>query len=98
VEAYRNVLPEGTAELASAIFEEPLPEWILFASSSAVENILSLASRDVLRRVAIGTIGPITSRTVIKYGLSVKAEASVHTVEGLVDAVVRSTQNQPVLQ
>jgi uroporphyrinogen III methyltransferase / synthase len=89
VEAYRNVLPPETAQKASVIFREPYPDWVLFASSSAVENLVVSVGREPLSHVAIATIGPVTSQTVRKHGLTVKAEAAVHTVAGLIETVVR---------
>ncbi|MFL6465646.1 MAG: uroporphyrinogen-III synthase [Bryobacteraceae bacterium] len=89
VEAYRNVLPPETAQKAANIFREPYPDWVLFASSSAVENLLALTGPEPLQKVSIGTIGPVTSQTVIKSGLTVTTEATVHSIPGLVDAVIR---------
>jgi uroporphyrinogen III methyltransferase/synthase len=87
VEAYRNVVPAEAAEKAACIFREPYPDWVLFASSSAVDNLVHLIGLDRLRDIRIGTIGPITSKTVCKHGLSVAAEAEPHTMEGLVEAL-----------
>jgi uroporphyrinogen-III synthase len=89
VEAYRNVLPDGLAETASLVFRDPLPDWVLFASPSAVENLASLVQMQVVKRVKIATIGPVTSKAVEKYGLTVTAEADTHDIEGLVSAVER---------
>jgi uroporphyrinogen-III synthase len=89
VEAYRNVLPDGAANQAAPVFSEPLPDWVLFASSSAVENLVALVDVQKLQRMKIGTIGPITSATVQKFGLSVAAQANPHDTGGMVDAVVR---------
>ena len=91
VEAYRNVLPDEAAERARLIFQHPYPDWVLFASSSAVDNLVRLAGTEALRNLKIATIGPITSKTVLKYGLEVSAEAGTHTAGGLVDSVIRST-------
>jgi len=87
VEAYRNILPPETAQRVASIFHEPYPDWVLFASSSAVENLLALIGPEPLRNVSIATIGPATSQTVMKAGLSVRIEAAVHTVPGLVEAI-----------
>jgi len=87
VEAYRNVVPEGAAARAAEVFSEPLPDWVTFASSSAVDHLVKLVDAAILRRVKIATIGPVTSATVRKHGLNVTAEAEIHTVEGLVDAL-----------
>ena len=88
VDAYRNVIPAEAAAGVAAAFRDPLPDWVLFASSSAVDRLASLCELAILRRLRIGTIGPVTSATVRKLGLPVHAEAHPHTVEGLVDAVV----------
>jgi uroporphyrinogen III methyltransferase/synthase len=87
VEAYRNVVPQEAAEKAAGIFQEPYPDWVLFASSSAVDNLVQLITVDRLRHTRIATIGPITSKTVRKHGLSVAAEAEIHTAQGLIDAL-----------
>jgi uroporphyrinogen III methyltransferase/synthase len=88
VEAYRNVLPSGAAVEAAAIFCEPYPDWVTFASSSAVHNLVHLIGTEPLQRVKIATIGPVTSDTVRQHGITVTAEAEVHTAEGLIDALV----------
>ncbi len=87
VEAYRNVLPSETAQKALEVFREPYPDWVLFASSSAFENLVAVLGREPLSHVSIATIGPVTSQSVRKHGLTVQAEASVHTVPGLVKTV-----------
>jgi uroporphyrinogen III methyltransferase/synthase len=87
VEAYRNIIPPEAALAAADTFREPFPEWVLFASSSAVDHFLTLCSPQTLARVSIATIGPITSATVREYGLTVRAEARPHTVRGLVETV-----------
>jgi uroporphyrinogen-III synthase len=90
VEAYRNVIPHEAAEQAAAVFQEPYPDWVLFASSSAVDNLIGLIGVERLHRSKIASIGPVTSHTVRKHGLSVAAEAEPHTVQGLVDAIRQS--------
>jgi len=89
VEAYRNMLPEGAAEQASRIFCDSLPDWVLLASPSAVDNLIALVGMQKLQRMKIGTIGPITSAAVQNFGLSVAAEANPHDTGGMVDAVVK---------
>lgn len=87
VEAYRNVVPAEAAERAGSVFREPYPQWVTFASSSAVDNLVRLIGPEPLRPVKIATIGPVTSDTVRKHGLRETAQASVHTVEGIVEAI-----------
>jgi uroporphyrinogen-III synthase len=88
VDAYRNIIPADAAAGVAATFRDPLPDWVLFASSSAVDHLAALCDLAVLHRLRIGTIGPVTSATVRKLGLIVHAEGNPHTVEGLVAAVV----------
>jgi uroporphyrinogen-III synthase len=87
VEAYRNVIPAGAAELAKRVFTEPLPDWVTFASSSAVDNTVQLAGIEPLQRMKIASIGPVTTATLLRHGLQPAAEAKPHTIEGLVSAV-----------
>jgi len=87
VEAYRNILPADAGERAAAVFRDPYPDWATFTSASAFENLLSVMDREKLKRVRIGTIGPVTSDAVRKHGFAVGAEATPHSVAGLVHAL-----------
>lgn len=93
VEAYRNVIPPEAALRAPQIFRPPCPDWITFASSSAVHHLVELIGAEPLTRSKIATIGPATSATVRGYGLAVHAEAKTHTIAGLVEALVGATRS-----
>ncbi len=89
VEAYRVEAPPGLAREARRLFSsEPRPDWITFTSSSTVRNLIEAAGAPALGGVRIASIGPITSSTVRRYGLPVSAEAAVHDIGGLVEALV----------
>jgi uroporphyrinogen-III synthase len=90
VEAYRNVIPPEAADRATAVFREPYPDWVLFASSSSVDNLVRLIGVEGLRRTKIATIGPITSKTVLDHGLIATAQAEIHTGQGLIDALCQA--------
>ncbi len=92
VEAYRNVLPPEAAAIAAMIFREPYPDWVIFASSSAVDNLVRLTGTERLKHTTIATIGPITSKTVHKHGLLVTAEAETHTVDGIVRGMCKAAR------
>ena len=87
IEAYRNVLPAETRQRAPQIFREPYPDWITFTSSSAFENLFQIVGAEPLRHANIATIGPITSATVRRGGLTVAVEAATQTVEAMVVAL-----------
>jgi uroporphyrinogen-III synthase len=93
VEIYRNVIPANAEDKARAAFQDP-PQWVTFSSSSAVDNLVALIGPSPITRSKIATIGPITSATVRKHGLTVSAEANPHTSLGLVNAIL-SVEAQP---
>jgi uroporphyrinogen-III synthase len=91
VEAYRNIMPADASENAAAVFRPPLPDWITFASSSAVENLASIVPPETLAHCQIASIGPVTSKTIREHGLTVAVEAQPHNIAGLIEAIVHST-------
>jgi len=64
-------------------------DWITFASSSTVDAFMEALENDPykLGSARLASIGPVTSATLRKYGLPIHAEASVHTLDGLVQAI-----------
>jgi uroporphyrinogen III methyltransferase/synthase len=85
VEAYRTAPPSA--------FDLPeKPTWITFTSSSTVRNFVAMAGAQalagVLARVNVASIGPVTSATARQLGIEVTVEASVFTVDGLVEAIL----------
>jgi uroporphyrinogen III methyltransferase/synthase len=76
--------------MAREVWRVPFPDWVTFASSSAVENLVSLIGVELLRDVKVASIGPVTSKTVLQCGLRIAAEAQPHSVDGLVDSIVHA--------
>jgi uroporphyrinogen-III synthase len=91
VEAYRNVMPADASQKAATIFRPPLPDWITFASGSAVENLVRLVPPETLAHCQIASIGPVTSKTIRQHGLTVAVEARPHNIVGLIEAIAHST-------
>jgi uroporphyrinogen-III synthase len=91
VEAYRTVAPPDLADRARQVFSgQDRPDWVTFTSSSTVSNLVQAAGAHALEGVRIASIGPVTSATLLRHGLTVAIEASPYTVEGLVDAILRT--------
>ena len=90
VEAYQTVAPQISPEELARLLTPP-PDAITFTSSSTVTNFAKLVGEnrlaETLRGVAIASIGPITSKTLRKLGLTVTLEASESTMAGLVKAL-----------
>ena len=91
VEAYRTAVPEGARAMAAGIFgADRRPDWVTFTSSSTVRNLLAVAGAEPLAGVKTASIGPVTSATARGLGIAVTVEASVFTVDGLVEAILRA--------
>ena len=84
VEAYRAVPVELSPE---ALCRARTADAITFTSSSTVTGFRDGAPTGEVPPVVV-SIGPVTSATVRAAGMSVTVEAEVHSVDGLVDALV----------
>lgn len=96
---YRTVRPPALAPAAEQALRQGRADWVTFTSSSTVENFLALLASlgdadpaELLRSVRLASIGPVTSDTMRKRGLSVAAEADPHDVPHLVEAIVAARQ------
>ncbi|MCS7025332.1 MAG: uroporphyrinogen-III C-methyltransferase [Bryobacteraceae bacterium] len=88
VEAYQTVLPTVDPKTINEIFERK-PDWITFTSSSTVKNFLSLVESERFKSVRLASIGPVTSETARQLGLRITVEAAEHTMDGLVEAILK---------
>jgi uroporphyrinogen III methyltransferase/synthase len=82
-------LQSSGAELAARI-AAGTADAILFTSSSTVTSTLEALgteAKELLSRIAVCSIGPVTTRTLEAAGLKPTVQASVYTVEGLLDAL-----------
>ena len=84
VDAYRTVPAAVTDEQRAAIAGADI---ITFTSSSTVDRFVEAVGASAVPPV-VACIGPVTAATARGHGLTVDVEAEVHTVEGLVDALV----------
>lgn len=90
VPAYETVAGEadGTA-LVQQLAQGKL-DAVTFTSSSTVKNLLALlgdGAPDLLSRVKIAVIGPVTAATCRENGLRVDVQAGEYTIAGLIKAV-----------
>ncbi len=68
-------------------------DWLTFTSSSTFCNFVELTTNsgvnaDTLDAIKIASIGPKTSASIQKQGLSVTIEASPHDIEGMINGIV----------
>ncbi len=96
VPVYRTVpaSKERAAELACLLTSIDV---VMLTSSSTVEHLCGLLGDDAARLLAgtvLASIGPITTGTAEKHGLSVAVTAEVSTTEGLADALERYVERR----
>jgi uroporphyrinogen III methyltransferase / synthase len=91
VEAYRTEQAPLAEEQAAAVAAADV---VTFTSSSTVSNFLA-AMADRPLPPAVAAIGPITAATAREHGLAVDVEAEVHTMDGLVGALVTWAAKTP---
>jgi uroporphyrinogen III methyltransferase/synthase len=91
VEAYRTEQAPLAEEQVAAVAAADV---VTFTSSSTVSNLLAAMGGRPIPPVVVA-IGPITAATVRDHGLAVDVEAEVHTIDGLVDALVAWAAKAP---
>ncbi len=94
VTAYRTEPDCSNAEKVAQLLSDNQLHWITFSSSSTVKNFFHSISPDKIRAsvVHLASIGPITSQTLEQHGFSPDEEADAHTIDGLVNAILRSEE------
>jgi uroporphyrinogen III methyltransferase/synthase len=98
VACYRTVPETQDASGAAAELLEKGAHWLTFTSGSTVEhfhtrfNLPELVNRHPVIKLA--SIGPETTKALVKIGLKPTIEANPHTVEGLVQGIMRAARKK----
>ncbi len=93
VPTYQTVRETQDSQRLRGWLESQQIDAITFTSSSTVKNFVDMmgpSSIELLSGVHVACIGPITSETCQKYGITVDSVAAEYTIAGLVDSLVRS--------
>jgi len=89
--AYRTLPAKGSIlQLRSLLYDNAV-DVVTFSSSSSVDNFVDLLGDDVAaltRHVVLASIGPLTTATAVKHGLTISVEPAEYTLEGLVQALI----------
>lgn len=91
VAAYRTVTQELTAEQRRQV---AAADGVVFTSSSTVDRLVDAVGTDAVPPLVV-SIGPATSATAASYDLAVTVEASEHTIEGAVEALIAHASTWP---
>ncbi len=92
---YKNVAPQGDqGELREQLRRGDI-DMVTFTSSSTVSNFLSMIDvqdtnerQQLLKKVTIAAIGPVTSATIRENGLHVDIQPDQYTIDDMVNAIV----------
>jgi uroporphyrinogen-III synthase len=97
VHAYRTVPNQLPAEQLNDLLGQKI-DIITFTSPSTVRAFFEVLGNErakkILDSAVIATIGPVTEQACREFGIEPQIVASVHTVEGLVDAIVAWVKRQ----
>ena len=89
VAAYRNVAAPLNEDQRRTVAAS---DGVVFTSSSTVTRLVAEVGADAVPPL-VASIGPATSATAAEHGLEVTLEASEHTIDGVVAALVRHTRS-----
>ncbi|MHC4480865.1 MAG: uroporphyrinogen-III synthase, partial [Planctomycetota bacterium] len=98
VDAYRTVPEDDGAERVGKMLAEDAIDWITFTSSSTVRSFFAVVGPQSVRACSarLASIGPVTSQSLKEAGFTPHAEATKHTVDGLLDAIIDAEQSAEV--
>lgn len=87
----RAAAPEKREKLRAGLADGSIDVALFTSSSTVTETLAALGAdaREQLGRVVVGSIGPVTTRTLTDAGVRVDVTASEYTVDGLLDALER---------
>jgi len=96
---YRNILPERLCPETLLALEKRCVDCITFTSSSTALNMAELLGADLLanmlKGVAVASIGPVTSKTCRELGLKVDIQPDTYTLSALSDAIQQYFSQPP---
>ena len=94
---YQNVPPVYEGTVLREEIKKGDVDMVTFTSSSTVTNFVSMLNvsdnaelQALLKDVKIAVIGPVTAKTVLKYGLTITAQPDTFTIPAMVHSIVDS--------
>lgn len=97
VTAYRTVAGDPSDAAWRRLHDNGI-DIATFTASSTVRNFIDMLDRDdagaLLHHALVACIGPITAATAREHGIRVDIVAEEHTIDGLIDAIVRWIQQE----
>jgi uroporphyrinogen III methyltransferase/synthase len=92
VPSYKTVPPAKLPPATESAIQNGDLDVLTFASSSTVNNFAHLVGRDHFQKLAaklvIAVIGPVTAKTLEKFGLQTQIQPQTYTIPALTEAIV----------
>lgn len=88
IPVYQTEKPEGIERKIKELMKKETIDYITFTSASTAEHFFKSLSNGTCPRAKLISIGPVTSAAIRKAKIQVNREARVHTIPGLVEAVL----------
>ena len=99
VAVYRNADAETLPPEVLTRIEDASVDWITLTSSAITERLYALLPQRARGRIGaeirLASLSPVTTATAAALGWPVAAEATVHTWDGLVDAIAEAVARSP---
>ncbi len=95
VPAYQTVVPRHDAGRVHGLLAEGWIDLVTFTSSSTVTNFVEMLGlekeslKELMSRVAVACIGPVTAETAREMGFSVAVTPATYTIEALTESIVQ---------
>lgn len=92
VKIYETLKEDSNKEDIFDILKKDNELFITFTSSSTVKNFVEIIGKENLAllkdKAKLVSIGPVTSKTIESFGLTVYKEAKEYTIDGVVEAII----------
>lgn len=92
IKIYETLKEDSNKEDIFDILEKDNELFITFTSSSTVKNFVEIIGKENLallkEKAKLVSIGPVTSKTIESFGLTVYKEAKEYTIDGVVEAII----------
>lgn len=97
IKIYETIMGEGIEKIkeVKTLLDNREVDYIIFSSSSTVKNLVKLlGSPGLLKGQKLVSIGPITSKTIVDFGLNVYREAEKYDIDGVLKVILdKEAQN-----
>jgi uroporphyrinogen-III synthase len=96
LDVYETVIEKSSKDCLYKAIKEQEIDVVTFTSSSTVDNFVTLLEgtnwRNYIGNIMFASIGPITSKTMVKYDLPVHVEPKEYTIQGMLNSVMDSLE------